>query len=206
MPEVQRSRFTTWLKNLTGFRGRLSLNLDSGISPTYDFSSIRPELDDEVAFWYSMTTVAAVAANFSQLQVIMAGSGRTVIDGLLIRAQALVAVLQFGITGLIAAPTNSAMSLASNFLGNRGPVFAVAAQQLGAVLNSRANNSAVSLFSGGGSSMLIDTSANGPTIVLGRDQLPGNVVTPGFAFTVESQALNQRIDVGWWGRYYGDQT
>lgn len=203
MPQVQRTRFTSWLKNLTGFRGPLALNLDAGISPVYNFADDHPELDDEVGLWMTTANLTASAANFTAIQAKVAAGLRAVVDGIIIRAQVAAQSYNIGITGEIAgAGTNT--RVINNFLSARPLVFTSAAVGLGGVLNIT-QQVAASLFVAGTGAIVVGTLANGADLLLLNPGFPKHVITQGFAFTIESGVVNQPVAASIFGRFYGDQ-
>lgn len=207
MPTVQRSRFTSWLKNLAGFKGPFSLNLDGGISPVYDFSAQEPGLDDEQATWALGFNIAAVAAKFSLAQVRVAVQTpqpfvRAVVDGLfLLPVGAAAYGANIGISAY-SADVAAALAITNNFLSVRSLAFSVPPLSTGAVTGSAAATGGVSIF-GAGLFIQLLVPINTPFL------LPSNflrfVVTPNFAFSVESNIVNQGIQGTIWGRYIGDQ-
>lgn len=191
MPEkVQRTRFERWLKNLTGFRAGLPLDIPNSIAPGYDFSEPRIELDDEQAYWYGSVAQAAVVGQFSFSQV-KCLAGRAVTDSTWIRQMA-AAGLRIGRTPDIAG-AGQPVCLRNVFLGS--PI-----GSLGSVV----------ILSG---SQVADPFATGCSIVVDQQAAGGvaqNIVDkfvslPGFAFTVSPGSVNTALTVSFLGRWLADQ-
>lgn len=203
MPQlVQRSRFTTWLGNLTGFRGPFSSALLPDVQTVYDIGNRAPELDTEQAYWYATPTSAGpVAAQWSFLQLkVNAGGGAAVIDTMYLRAAAATGLYRFGITPEIAGATSSSL-LGNNFLGNRGASYALAAQQLGSV-GWISGSQAADPFAAAGQAFNFDSfTTTGALLVLP----PLFVIQPGWAFTVTPGAVNTAIGGSFTGRWLADQ-
>lgn len=193
MPEVQRSRFERWLKNLTGFRGPLGLSVDQGIAPTYDFSRLDAiELDDEQAFWYGSLAQGAVAGQFSFVQI-ACSSGRAVVDSLWIR--------QMNASGIRIGMSFSQLAGAANpscvrnlFLGSTGT-------QLG-VVTFNASSQVADPFATG-CILTVDQQAAGGVAQNIREQF---VIAPGRFLTISPGSVNLAVSVSGLGRWLADQT
>lgn len=211
MALVQRARFATFLKNLTGFRGPLDLPLQGELRPVFDISSDLPELDDEVARWYTSGTQAALAGNFSAVGLQL-GSGvpagtRAVVDGLILTAQAALINYNIGITAPATTPALQAAQLSNNFLGSRGSVYTLPQASLGAV-QQWGKQAAASIFSGTiGFSIQVTVPPNtvASTLVFAAPNFPRFVIQPGWVFSVEPTGNNTAVFFSAFGRYYGDQ-
>jgi hypothetical protein len=204
---VQRSRFTRWLQNLTGFKGPFGVNLDGGITPVYDFSTSQPDLDEEVAYWAFPIAQGALAANFTSAWVKLAPQTgqqqllRVMIDAIWVRAEVATSVVN---VGMIAAPAagGSSVFLRNNYLGLRGVTFGAAGLSVGAV-QLGISQQAASLFVSPASTLQVDVPL-APHVGSGS-QIPPFVVTTGWAFCLETQAVNLPLH-GWVaGRIVADQ-
>lgn len=203
MPQlVQRSRFTTWLGNLTGFRGPFSSALLPDVQTVYDLGNRDPGLDTEQAYWYATPASAGpVAAQFSFLQLkVNPGGGLAVIDSIYIRAASAAGIVRFGITPEIAGATSASL-LANNFLGNRGAAYALANQQLGSV-GWISGSQAADPFAAAGQAFNLDVTTTPSGVVL---LPPLFVIQPGWAFTITPGAVNISIGGSVTGRWLADQ-
>lgn len=206
MTLLQRSRFGTWLKNVTGFRGPAGLDVGEVLSPVYDLASYDELLDDETAYWISSSaTVGPVAGQVSSITVQFPAAAkvgtRASVDGLYIRSAVAAVVYQFGLCAAVAGGANPC-NVRNNFLGQRGS--AIDASTAFSALNLVTRSGAASIFTGFSTNHSIDAAAglhcDLPT------PFPVFVITPGFSFAVECQTLNTAISAFLWGRYLGDQT
>jgi hypothetical protein len=199
MPLIQRSRFTTFFKQLTGFKGPLSSDLDTAVQPTVDVNQRAPELDEEQAYWYAQpNSVAAVAAQLQAIGVKISG-GQAVIDGFMIRSLAAGGIVIAGISAEFTADSATNGGLANNFLFGRGSLFNASQQTF--IPIQTMNHSQVSSFILG-VPLNFELQANVPLIV---NLPPMFVIQPGWAFVLQGGAVNQGIGGAIWGRWLADQ-
>lgn len=207
MALVQRSRFGTWLKNLTGFRGPFGMNLDSGVTPVYDLGQIAAELDDEQAYWLMGFSSAAVAAQFSFAQISV-GAGRAIVDGFALQHRTQAGV-RAGLTQSIAG-AGSPVLVRNNFLGLRTPAFSLPAMQLGAVTILTGSQAADPFTPVGVNSALnVDQLGNvapGQQTFLEVSTDLAWVLTPGFSWVISPAIVNCIVQGSVWGRFLADQT
>jgi hypothetical protein len=201
MTLVQRSRFSVFLKNLTGFRGPFGMSLDQGVTPSYDFSRPEALYDDEVAFWWARLSVAQVAAQFSfgQIKVPNAGT-RAVVDHFYFRAIA-TGTVHYGIAPDIVGAT-VATTQRNPFLSPRPPSFTLANASLGAVVQLTGTSVADPLNITPSAFGEVDITA-GAAAQQFDEQF---VITPGWPFVVAMSAVNVPLEAIVFGRYLGDQT
>jgi len=206
MTLLQRSRFNTWLKNVTGFRGPAGLDVGEVLSPVYDLGAYDELQDDETAYWISSSVTAGpVAAQLSSVTIQFPTGAkvgtRASVDGIYIRSAVAAAVYQFGLCPAVAGGANPC-NIRNNFLGQRGP--AIDASTGFNALNVVTRSGAASIFTGFSTTHQVDSAAG-----LHCDlpiPFPVFVITPGFSFAVECQTVNVAISAFMWGRYLGDQT
>lgn len=210
MTLVQRTRFATILKNLVGFRGPVSFNLDEAVVPTFDTGGVDGLLDDEVAYWIAPTVTAApVAAQFSGVQVAFQTTvplgTRMTVDGFIIRPAAAVTAYNFGITGPPAAYSSQvACGIRNNYLGRRGNVFGNA-NNINAILQGTYQQAAT-LFAAPAIGMTVDLPGGNTDFQPTLASLFPFVLQPGWCFTIESGPVNQQVAAGLWGRFLADQA
>jgi hypothetical protein len=196
MPGVQRTRFERWLKNLTGFRGPMPMNLDAGIAPVYDVGrSDGIELDDEQAFFYGQNSQAAVAAQFQAIQLVCT-AGRAVIDQVWVRPVAAAAGVRIGRIGaVLAAPTSTAVvSVRNAFLGQPiGTLGAVTLQTFSQAADPLAAQTILQT----------DTPTAGASAIAYNLQM---VALQGAVITFSNSVVNLGISIGVIGRWLADQT
>lgn len=208
MALVQRTRFTTLLKNITGFRGPSDISLGESISPTWDISNSDGLFDDEVAYWVSATmSTPALAANFSGVQVVFPANApirRATVDGLIIRpVGAAATAYSIGLTAAAAAPTAQIGCFLRNpFLNQRGSAFGSTNQFF--ALNTATYQQAATLFGLPAGPITMDLPAGNTDLVLTGNLFP-YVIQPNWCLTVESGPVNQQVAAAFWGRYVADQ-
>jgi len=198
MPLIQRSRFSTFFKQLTGFKGPLSSDLDTAVQPTVDVNQRAPELDEEQAYWYAQPgSVAGVAGQLQAIGVKIS-AGQAVIDGFMIRSTAAASVVIAGITAEFSgSPTNG--GLCNNFLFGRGSSFN-SSQQLFTPIQTMSLSQVSSFILGIG--MNFELQAGVPLIV---NLPPMFVIQPAWAFVLQGGVVNQGIGGAVWGRWLADQ-
>lgn len=210
MTLVQRTRFATILKNLVGFRGPVSFNLDEAVIPSYDIAGVDGLLDDEQAYWMApLVTAAPIAGQFSGVQVAFQTTvplgQRFTVDGFVIRPAAAATAYSVGIT---APPTvyssQVAVGLRNNYLGRRGNVFGNA-NALNAILQGTYQQAAT-LFAVPAVGLTLDLPAGQTDFQPTLASLFPFVLQPGWTFTIEGGNVNQQVAAATWGRFLADQA
>jgi hypothetical protein len=202
MALVQRSRFATFFKNLTGFRGPLDLPLGEGLAPVMDILGTRaPELDTEQAYWLLQPTsqgptvgqISAIAAKVS--------SGAAVIDGFSIRVAAAQGIVSVGLGPEFSGGPISAMAQ-NNYLSQRSSTFNTSTANFN-VITSASLSQVSSFFGGGNTPWNLDVGTTGQSVIV---NIPGfAVITPGYAFIMSPGVNNVAIGGAMWGRWLADQ-
>jgi hypothetical protein len=202
MALVQRSRFATFFKNLTGFRGPLDLPLQEGLHPVMDILGSRnPDLDTEVGYWLLQpSSTGPTAGQFSAICA-KVSSGTAIIDGFSVRAPAAQAVVRVGIGPEIPNNPVNAMSL-NNYLSQRSPTFNTSVANF-QVITSGSFTQVSDFFGGGNTPWNIDVPTAQFSLIF---SLPGfAAITPGYAFVIAGGVANQAIGGAMWGRWLADQ-
>lgn len=201
MPLIQRSRFATLLKNLTGYRGAFSPDLGASVVPVFDIASAPPDLDEEKAWWFGVPLAFnAVAAQFSSATV-KCLSGTAIVTGIQLGGQAGAQSYNIGICADLAGGV--ATSVVNNFLNNRGPAYAFAASQLGVVQQVNRQNAA-SIFASASAVSLQIALLAGSADFFFQFPLPF-CIQPGWSFGIETSAVNLPLRANVFGTYLGDQ-
>ena len=202
MTLVNRSRFTEWLKNLTGLRGPYSVDLDHGITPVYDLGNTDvPELDQDVAWWFTPPIfLAASVGNFSSW-MLKSNFGKARVKGLILQSAAAKQDYNIAITGEIAGAGGGAL-LANDHLGNRGTSpFSGAIGGFGAV-TMVSRQTAASILT----TLMVQISvAAGASDLIFPFPMPW-IIQPGWALGIESSVVNQVGRVSAFGTAVADQT
>ncbi len=200
MTIVQRTRFERWLKNLSGFRGALPLDLDHGITPVYDLANPDvPELDQDKAWWFTAQQfLVASAANFTSFAVRTA-SLKCRVTGVIIGAT--VAQQTYNL-GMIADPGLGAVpcTVANDFLGSRGPIYTLSQNNFGPV-TMFSRQAAAALLAGTNSFQVAPPAGQD---FLFPFRLPF-IIQPGWAFAVETSVVNQAARLSFFGESLADQ-
>lgn len=189
-------RWTQVLRNAFRHRGPEEFLLEDRMSSVFDAGTDHPEFDDAIAYWYARNqNQNAVAAQFGIVSINCA-VGRAVIDGISINEQAGLQAFNIGLSGGTAL--NALVALAANPFTSR--VGATPPQGVGPI-TSNSTTAAASLLLG--NAIAVSTPA-GQGIVLGRlsGTLPQFIISPGFALTIETNAVNLNISVSVWGRWF----
>jgi len=195
---VQRSRFSTFLKQLTGYRGKLATPLLGLVQPTFDINQRAPELDEEQCYWYcTPNSQAAVVGQISVVGV-RCQSGQAVVDWIFIRQQAAVSTYAIGIAAEFAAGTVNA-GAANNFLFARGSVFNSAQAQFANVqgMNQANVSSPIS-----GQNINVDVPAGQGLFLPSPMQW---VIQPAYALVVSPNVNNLPVGASFGGRWLADQ-
>jgi hypothetical protein len=207
MPLIQRSRFSTWLKHITGFRGPFSVSLDGGLVPTYDTSLSDPLFDDEVAHWVAGASSSTLAGSFGsvgvQLNTNAQAGTRAIVDGFFITPDG--AAARSYLVGLANAPNAGIgqTGVRNNFLGARTDNSFGPANTFNPVVNfSRLN--AVSIFTANSTPFAVNGPANTQPFFDPFGKIPF-VISPGYAFAIECTTVNINVAMVAWGRWVADQ-
>jgi hypothetical protein len=190
-------RWTTILRNAFRHRGPYPFTIDVSGQPVFDLSTEHPEFDDQMVYWNTTSrSVAALAANFSTI-IMRCGSGRAIVDGVSILAQAGLQTMVLNLVSGLAA-VNSAVAFQDNAYVSRpnvafpislGPLDINVEQTVGGRL--AAVGYSVSLPAGVGLQL---SWKNGT--------LPPFLISPNVSLVLETNLVNQPLGAAMWGRWF----